>query len=267
MQVLVATDAAGEGVNLQVANLMVNYDLPWNPNRIEQRFGRIHRIGQTAAVSPVEPRRPRDPGRQGVRAAVREDRAATRRVRRPGLRRARRLQHQHVAAGAADRERSARTRNPSGSRCMDEVIDGDIGRQLDEVLRERALVAGLGGEASTDEIRELMERAKARTAAARVRRVVLPSGARSSTADGSPAARLDRFEITRVPASIRTHADRSHGHVHDRYSRVTFDKRAIQPDGMERAELVAPGTPLLTAVVDKVLADHGRHPRPRRHCS
>ena len=36
----------GEGVNLQVANLMVNYDLPWNPNRIEQRFGRIHRIGQ-----------------------------------------------------------------------------------------------------------------------------------------------------------------------------------------------------------------------------
>ena len=45
--VLVATDAAGEGVNLQNANLMVNYDLPWNPNRIEQRFGRIHRIGQT----------------------------------------------------------------------------------------------------------------------------------------------------------------------------------------------------------------------------
>jgi SNF2 family DNA or RNA helicase len=45
--VLVANDAAGEGVNLQRAHLMVNYDLPWNPNRIEQRFGRIHRIGQT----------------------------------------------------------------------------------------------------------------------------------------------------------------------------------------------------------------------------
>ncbi len=42
-----ATDAAGEGINLQRAHLMVNYDLPWNPNRIEQRFGRIHRIGQT----------------------------------------------------------------------------------------------------------------------------------------------------------------------------------------------------------------------------
>ena len=44
---LVANDAAGEGVNLERAHLMVNYDLPWNPNRLEQRFGRIHRIGQT----------------------------------------------------------------------------------------------------------------------------------------------------------------------------------------------------------------------------
>src|SRR2546427_2277882 len=47
VRILVATDAAGEGINLQNANLMVNYDLPWNPNRLEQRFGRIHRIGQT----------------------------------------------------------------------------------------------------------------------------------------------------------------------------------------------------------------------------
>jgi SNF2 family DNA or RNA helicase len=44
---LLATDAAGEGSNLQRAHLMINYDLPWNPNRLEQRFGRIHRIGQT----------------------------------------------------------------------------------------------------------------------------------------------------------------------------------------------------------------------------
>ena len=44
--VMVATDAAGEGINLQRAHLLVNYDLPWNPNRIEQRFGRVHRIGQ-----------------------------------------------------------------------------------------------------------------------------------------------------------------------------------------------------------------------------
>ncbi|HLH12969.1 MAG TPA: helicase-related protein [Methylovirgula sp.] len=48
VRVMVANDAAGEGVNLQRGtHLMVNYDLPWNPNRLEQRFGRIHRIGQT----------------------------------------------------------------------------------------------------------------------------------------------------------------------------------------------------------------------------
>ena len=47
VSILLATDAAGEGVNLQCAHLMVNYDLPWNPCRLEQRFGRIHRIGQT----------------------------------------------------------------------------------------------------------------------------------------------------------------------------------------------------------------------------
>lgn len=44
--ILVATDAAAEGINLQSAHLMINYDLPWNPNRLEQRFGRIHRINQ-----------------------------------------------------------------------------------------------------------------------------------------------------------------------------------------------------------------------------
>jgi len=45
-QVLVATEAAGEGINLQVCNILFNYDIPWNPNRLEQRMGRIHRYGQ-----------------------------------------------------------------------------------------------------------------------------------------------------------------------------------------------------------------------------
>ena len=47
IQVLVATEAAGEGINLQVCHIMFNYDIPWNPNRLEQRMGRIHRYGQT----------------------------------------------------------------------------------------------------------------------------------------------------------------------------------------------------------------------------
>ena len=47
IQVLVATEAAGEGINLQCCNVLFNYDIPWNPNRLEQRMGRIHRYGQT----------------------------------------------------------------------------------------------------------------------------------------------------------------------------------------------------------------------------
>ncbi len=46
IQILVATEAAGEGINLQYCNILFNYDIPWNPNRLEQRMGRIHRYGQ-----------------------------------------------------------------------------------------------------------------------------------------------------------------------------------------------------------------------------
>src|SRR3990172_8823559 len=46
IQILVATEAAGEGINLQSCNILFNYDIPWNPNRLEQRMGRIHRYGQ-----------------------------------------------------------------------------------------------------------------------------------------------------------------------------------------------------------------------------
>lgn len=49
-EIMVATEAAGEGINLQFCNLMINYDIPWNPNRLEQRMGRIHRYGQQREV-------------------------------------------------------------------------------------------------------------------------------------------------------------------------------------------------------------------------
>ena len=49
-EIMVATEAAGEGINLQFCNLMINYDIPWNPNRLEQRMGRIHRYGQQKEV-------------------------------------------------------------------------------------------------------------------------------------------------------------------------------------------------------------------------
>ena len=49
-QILIATDAAGEGINLQFCRLLINWDIPWNPNRLEQRMGRIHRYGQKQNV-------------------------------------------------------------------------------------------------------------------------------------------------------------------------------------------------------------------------
>ena len=89
-RVLVATDAAGEGLNLQRAHLMVNYDLPWNPNRIEQRFGRIHRIGQTEVCHLWNLVAERHPRRRGLHPAARQDRGAAQGLPRQGLRRARR---------------------------------------------------------------------------------------------------------------------------------------------------------------------------------
>ncbi len=49
-RILVSTDAGGEGLNLQFAHIVINYDLPWNPMRIEQRIGRVDRIGQKLPV-------------------------------------------------------------------------------------------------------------------------------------------------------------------------------------------------------------------------
>jgi SNF2 family DNA or RNA helicase len=48
--ILISTDAGGEGLNLQFANVVINYDLPWNPMKIEQRIGRVDRIGQNRDV-------------------------------------------------------------------------------------------------------------------------------------------------------------------------------------------------------------------------
>lgn len=51
IQVMIATEAGGEGINLQFCHHMINFDLPWNPMRVEQRIGRVHRLGQTHDVN------------------------------------------------------------------------------------------------------------------------------------------------------------------------------------------------------------------------
>jgi hypothetical protein len=144
--------------------------------------------------------------------------------------------------------------DPARLRYMEEVIESDIGRQLEEVLVERALVSGLGEGTSNDEIRALMEQAKSRKLQPWFVEAFFTAALQLY--NGRITRReAQRFEITRVPAAMRSHADASRGPVHDRYHRVTFDKRHVLIDGGDRAELISPGTALLGAVIDKVLAD------------
>ena len=264
VSVLVATDAAGEGVNLQVANLMVTYDLPWNPNRIEQRFGRIHRIGQ---------RRPCHLWNL-VAHETREGQVFERLFSK--IEQQREVYGDQVYDVLGDAQINVSLRDllmkaiqadtdPAHAEWMDTIIDGEIGKQLSEVLEERALVAGMADAGANDEVRRRMEEARARKLQPWfvhdffTQALQLYGGRISGRERG-------RYEITRVPASIRANADLALGPVHDRYARVTFDKDFMQADAEsarkpggagDRAELIAPGSALLSAVASKVLGDHG----------
>ena len=115
VQVLLATDAAGEGINLQRGHLMVNYALPWNPNRLEQRFGRIHRIGQTEVCHLWN--LIADETREGdVYRRLLEKLEQARQAGRPGLRRARQAGVRRAAAARAAARRHPLRRAAGGPR-------------------------------------------------------------------------------------------------------------------------------------------------------
>ena len=255
VQVLVATDAAGEGVNLQVANMMVNYDLPWNPNRIEQRFGRIHRIGQQRPCHLWNL----------VAHETREGQVFTRLFEKIEQQRGAYGDQVYDVLGDSHINTSLQQllldairadADPAQAAYMDEIIEGQIGEQLKAVLEERALVAGLADPAANEKIRDLMERSKARKLQPWFVEAFF-SAALKRYGGRIVGRERGRFEITRVPAAVRAHAEAAKGPVHDRYARVTFDKYHVRLDGADRAALISPGSPLLTAAVNKVLADHG----------
>ena len=107
-QIMVATEAAGEGINLQFCHLMVNYDIPWNPNRLEQRMGRIHRIGQTDEVYIFNLVATNTREGYVLNVLLQEDGEHGHRARRQGLRR-RRPGHRHQPArGPRSRSSPAR---------------------------------------------------------------------------------------------------------------------------------------------------------------
>ena len=255
VQVLVATDAVGEGVNLQVTNMMVNYDLPWNPNRIEQRFGRIHRIGQQMPCHLWNL----------VAHKTREGQVFTRLFEKIEQQREvygdqvydilgdsfinTSLQELLLNAIKADS-------GPSHLEYMNRVIDQDIGGQLKLILAERQLVGDIWSETSNKEIRELMERSYARKLQpwfvhAFFKEALEKFGGRMSRRE------MNCFQISYVPSSIREKANTEPGSIQKRYERVTFDKRDVQMESQRPAVLISHGTPLLTAVINKVLSEYG----------
>jgi superfamily II DNA or RNA helicase len=247
-QVLLATDAAGEGLNLQAAHLMVNYDLPWNPNRIEQRFGRIHRIGQREVCRLWN--LVADNTREGavfvrLLAKIEEQRKAY-------------GGKVFDVLGTAFSETPLRTllidairygELPETRANMEKVIDASVSRGIEELLAERALTTDTLQRADIAELRALMDEARAR----RLQPHYIEGAFRAAfTRLGGKIRRRERgrFEITHIPAQLRT---AGRGPIATRYDRVTFDIEQVLDGTGARAELLAPGHPLHDAVTDEAL--------------
>jgi superfamily II DNA or RNA helicase len=252
VKVLIATDAAGEGINLQRAHLMVNYDLPWNPNRIEQRFGRIHRIGQREVCYLWNL----------VASETREGDVYELLLNK--LQEAREALGGEVfdVLGKLDFDgRPLRellieairyAELPAVKARLVTTIETalDVGH-LESLIVDRALVAESFTEQSIFRIREEMERAEIKKLQpGYIKSFFLEAFRRfgGSIYEREPG----RYEITHVPASIRNR-DRQIGlrePVLTRYERVTFEKTLISPDGQTLAAFIAPGHPLLESVID-----------------
>ncbi|MCC6174337.1 MAG: DUF3883 domain-containing protein [Chloroflexi bacterium] len=258
VQVLLATDAAGEGINLQRAHLMVNYDLPWNPNRLEQRFGRIHRIGQTEVCHlwnlVADETREGDVYRT-LLEKLDEARAALGgqvfdvlgKVQFEG-KPLRELLIQAIRYGEQDDVRARLTRV---------VANAFDPSQLQGLIEERVLVHDAMDASRVYRIREEMERAEARRLQPHyVESFFLEAFRRLGGTVKQRESR--RYEITHVPAPIRNR-DRAIGlgePVLPRYERIAFEKTLLAPPGQPPAAFVCPGHPLLDAVIDLTLERH-----------
>ena len=265
IRVLVATDAAGEGINLQNANLMVNYDLPWNPNRLEQRFGRIHRIGQQEVCHLWNL----------VAKETREGDVYFRL-----------LEKLQVVSEALKGEvfnvlGEVFEGNSLKDLLMEAIRYGDqpdvrarLSQRIDNALDREHLMTILNRDALAQEslsperlfaVKEEMEKAEARRLQPYFVRSFFLKGFESL--GGSIYLReSDRFEITHVPAELRERDRLITGRnrrdlapVLRRYERVCFTKGAVRPvdrPGLAFASMIHPGHPLMLALSDVLLEQH-----------
>ena len=265
VRVLVATDAAGEGVNLQTANLMVNYDLPWNPNRIEQRFGRIHRIGQTEICHLWNL----------VAMQTREGAVFHRLFEKLEVERAALGGRVFDILGEVFDNESLRDllirairhgEDPVERARLLQKVDGALDTaHLQRILQRHALCEEVMDPQRLFAVKEELERAEARKLQPFFVRAFFQQ-AFVSLGGELRGREKGRFEITNVPALIRERdrqlagRDRRYADpVVRRYERVTFEREHRRvPDKPSAAEaaLLHPAHPLMQAVTDIVLEQH-----------
>jgi superfamily II DNA or RNA helicase len=258
VQILIATDAAGEGINLQRAHLMVNYDLPWNPNRLEQRFGRIHRIGQTEVchlwnLVALETRegevfqtllKKLEEERESLGGQVFDVLGKISFDHRP----LRDLMIEAIRYG--DR--------PDVKERLHRVVNDAFDRaNLQTLLDQRALTHEVMDVARVYQIREEMERATARRLQPHFTAMFFLEAFKRL--GGKYYEREPhRYEITFVPAIIRNRVARGNHRavIQHRYERVVFEKEQMIIAGKPLAALICPGHPLLDATIDLLLEQH-----------
>lgn len=255
VSVLIATDAAGEGINLQRAHLMVNYDLPWNPNRLEQRFGRIHRIGQTEVCRLWNI----------IAHQTREGEVWQRLFDKLEIEReALGGQVFDVLGEMTFENKSLRDllieairygSDPERKAFLDRVLDEALDHaKLEKLLQERSLHAITMTKSGVQEIREEMDRAAARKLQPHF---IADFFLTAFKALGGSVTEKEkgRYQVLHVPSAIRNR-DRIIGTrepILKSYERITFHKELVSVQGKPLAAFVCPGHPLLDATIDLLL--------------
>jgi len=252
-QIMVATEAAGEGINLQFCSFMVNYDIPWNPNRLEQRMGRIHRYGQQKEVF--------------IYNMVSKD----------------------TNEGKILNKLFEKLKKMKEALGTDRVFDiiGDIfpDKKLDDILKE-----AVTNQRSMEEILLNVEELEPNAILPKMEKIFLTSLAtrhidysalkkESKLAqenklvpeyiegffikafqkyNGNIVKKNNYYTIDSVPAQIKRMAEETnfknkYGLLYKEYKKVIFDKDLFKK--FPEAEFIAPGHPLLEAVNEKILND------------
>ena len=254
--ILVATDAAGEGINLQRAHLVINYDLPWNPNRIEQRFGRVHRIGQTEVCHMWNL----------VAAGTRESQVYLRLLDKIEQQRsAYQGQVFDVLGEALSGAELSRLLldairygdDPAVRDRINQVIDDTVEIRVRNAIEHPPLAEETMAFADVDRIHSEMQEAATRRLQPHYIRAFFEA-AMAHFGGRLVERETDRFQLTGVPTAVRDR-DRQIGTgapVLARYERVAFKKTSIHQSGAPPAELLAPGHPLLAATIDLILERH-----------